>query len=201
MSLSVTERLLAMRTSVSNFKILDEIWLGMSPLSPAVCACRSLFWMHVLALVFELGIVAITLLSLLSNMCHPDSQESPEALEEQREQVITTVVSLGTTLVTFVLTMAGAGDAVQGMRRVGTQIIAVVKRISAAGQMVSTAGQRVSSVGQKMSEAGFIAVPTIGASTIDAPPKADSPSTQCLNMTNNDGEVRRRSISIGSQAP
>ena len=86
--------------------------------------------MHVLALVFELAVVAVTLMSLLSNMRHPDRQASPEAIEEQREQVIATLVSLGTTLVTFVLTMVGAGDAVKGLRTIGTRISAVGQRIS-----------------------------------------------------------------------
>ena len=86
--------------------------------------------MHVLALVFELAVVAVTLMSLLSNMRHPDRQASPEAIEEQREQVIATLVSLGTTLVTFVLTMVGAGDAVKGLRTIGTRISAVGQRTS-----------------------------------------------------------------------
>ena len=116
-------------------------------------------------MVFELGIVAITLMSLLSNMRHPDRQASPEAMKEQNDEVVATVVSLGTTLVTFILTMVGAGDAVQGLKRIGMRISAAGQRISAAGQRRSTAGQRlrtagqrVSSVGQKISEAGSFVV-------------------------------------------
>ena len=122
--------------------------------------------MHVLALVFELGIVAVTLMSLLSSMRHPDRQASPEAMKQQREEVVATVVSLGTTLVTFVLTMVGKGDAVTGLKTIGKRISAVGQHISATGQRLSTAGLRVSSVGQKISGAGCNAAPAIDASTI-----------------------------------
>ena len=74
--------------------------------------------LHVLAMVFELGIGAVTVTSLLSNMRHPDRQASPEAIKAQSDEVIATVVSLGSTLVTFVFTMVGAGDAVQCLRSV-----------------------------------------------------------------------------------
>ena len=115
------------------------------------------------------------------------------------------MVSLGTTLVTFVLTMVGAGDAVQGLKAIGSRVSADVKRISVTGHRVSAAGQRVSSVGQRINEVGSIAVPTIGASsmddlpTIDALSKADCSSTQCMR-TSNGGQVGRRSRSFGGQA-
>ena len=134
-----------------------------------------------LALVFELGIVAVTLMSLLSSMRHPDRQASPEAMKQQHEQVVATLVSLGTTLVTFVLTMVGAGDAVKGLRTIGMRISAVIQRISAAGQRVSTAGQ-------KISETGPIAHPIIDASAIDALPESESLSEQGTR-TSNGGQV------------
>ena len=110
--------------------------------------------MHVLALVFELAIGAATVMSLLSNMRHPDRQASPEAKRAQSEQVVATVASLGSTLVTFVFTMMGAGDAVQGLRAIATRISAVGQRTSAAGQRMSTTRQTLSSVGQNISKAG-----------------------------------------------
>ena len=69
--------------------------------------------MHGMALFFELGIVAVTLASLLSGMRHPDL--SDEAVKKRNGEVVATFVSLGTTVLTFALTMLGAGDAVQGL--------------------------------------------------------------------------------------
>ena len=126
----------------------------MLPVNAAVFACRALLVMHVLALVFELRIGAVTVMRLLSNMRHPDRQASPEAIDAQRVQVVATGVPLGTTLVTFVLTMVGEGDAVQGLKTIGTRISVVGRSISIAGQRLGTGRQRLSSMGHKISEAG-----------------------------------------------
>ena len=121
------------------------------------CACRALLVLHVLAMVFELGIGAVTVMSLLSNMRHPDRQASPEAIKAQSDEVIATVVSLESTLVTFVFTMVGAGDAVQGLRAVGKRISALGRSISVRRQRLGSGRQRASSVGQKISEVGSVA--------------------------------------------
>lgn len=95
--------------------------------------------MHVVAMMFEIGIVAVTLASLVSDLRHPNMASTAEKVQQNNE-VVATVVSLATTVFAFGLTMIGAGDAVQGLRAVGN-------RISAAGQAVigriSTSGSRV----------------------------------------------------------
>ena len=94
--------------------------------------------MHGMALFFELGIVAVTLASLLSGMRHPDL--SDEAVKKRNGEVVATFVSLGTTVLTFALTMLGAGDTVQGLRALGN-------RISAAGTVVAG---NMSALGERM---------------------------------------------------
>ena len=111
--------------------------------------------MHVVSLVFEMGIVAVTLASLLSSMRHPDRDPTDK---EPKTEVVGTVVSLVSTLATFSLTMIGAGDAVQGLKAIGRRISTVGRHISTAGRRVSTAGQVISEtgswVGRKLSSSG-----------------------------------------------
>ena len=74
-----------------------------------------------MALVFELGSVGGHT-CLVPNMHHPDLFYG--AVKRRHAKVAATFVSLGTTVLTFALTMLGAGDAVSGLKTLGTHFSA-----------------------------------------------------------------------------
>lgn len=100
-------------------------------------AYRAILGMHMIALLFEMGIVAVTLASLMSGLRHPDLAGSIDAVKRRNNQIVATVVSLGATVFTFALTMLGAGDAIKGLKSLGRRISeggnVVLTRLSVAG--------------------------------------------------------------------
>jgi hypothetical protein len=72
-------------------------------------ACRYLMALHITALICELGVVVITLLSLFSTLNMPDSSHGQQQSLHVQRQVATTLVSLVTTILAFALTLIGAG--------------------------------------------------------------------------------------------
>lgn len=108
--------------------------------------------MHVVSLVFEMGIVAVTLASLLSSMRHPDRDPTDK---EPKTEVVGTVVSLVSTLATFSLTMIGAGDAVQGLKAISLRI---------KGQHITAEGRRFSAAGHNISESSSWVVRKLSSS-------------------------------------
>lgn len=76
---------------------------------------------HCVSMVCEVGVVAVTLLHLMSGG-NPYQQST-----ERRQELGSVVASLVSTILMFVMTILGAGNAFSGMK-------VVVQRISAAGQ-------------------------------------------------------------------
>lgn len=101
-----------------------------------VTVCRYILGLHVLNLIFELGVVSVTFLNLFSQRLNP-MRES----QRHQEQLSVMLVSLVTTLLTFGLTLVGAGSSLAGLRE-------VVARVSQSGTRFvagrrSLAGNRV----------------------------------------------------------
>jgi hypothetical protein len=96
--------------------------------------------LHILAMGLEVGIVAATMTSLLSDLNHPhlSSPSDTSARKKKEREIAATIVSIAASCTTFVLTMLGAGDIIKGFRVVG-------KRISAAGKAIAARLSNVSS--------------------------------------------------------
>ena len=86
------------------------------------CLCRWVFVCHVLSLVLELAGMAVMFLEIASRAKHPHKGEG----SSRADHIAIMVVSLCTTLATFVLTMLGAGSSLARLR-------VVAKRISGTG--------------------------------------------------------------------
>jgi hypothetical protein len=97
-----------------------------------------------------MGVVAVTLASLLSEL-RSQNLDGPRDDEQKARsnKIVATVVSLVTTVVTFGVTMIGAGGSLRGLKT-------IVNRISAAGQSVRTRisahGAPVHTSGQKLKQ-------------------------------------------------
>jgi hypothetical protein len=108
-----------------------------------------MFVLHIIAMSMEIGILVVTMCSLLSELQHPHlsvSQNGP-AYQKKRKEVVATSVSLVASIIAFGITILGAGDFLRGVKIVG-------KRISAAGRAVlgipveadrSVSGRQISS--------------------------------------------------------
>jgi hypothetical protein len=93
--------------------------------------CRCVFALAVMAMIMELGVLGVTMCSLLSELRHPHLSNSHKgsAYQRKRKEIVSTSVSLAASCITFGLTILGAGDVLNGVKIAG-------KRISAAGRTV-----------------------------------------------------------------
>lgn len=80
--------------------------------------------LNTVSMICELGVVAVTLLQLLST--RDEHEPSGSESESQSEAMGTVIASLASTLAVFLLTLIGAGSAASGAKL-------VVSRASAAG--------------------------------------------------------------------
>ena len=109
--------------------------------------------MHILSLVFELGVMGVSLLNLLSEQANPNV-----ANKDMGQQLSIMLVSIATTLCTFLLTLAGAGSSLAGLK-------AVAARVSGPG--ARSAGGRRSAGG---SHPGRVAPTEALDAAVDAAP-------------------------------
>jgi hypothetical protein len=97
-------------------------------------------FLHIAAMFLEIGIVGVTLSSLLSEL--KDDLSSDAHLRRHRREIMMTSMSLAFTFITFGITMLGSGDAINGLKVARTQISvaghAVISRVSTAGSSVSS---------------------------------------------------------------
>jgi hypothetical protein len=98
--------------------------------------------LHILAMCLEIGIVAATMTSLLSDLNHPhlSSPSDTHARKKKEREIVATIVSIAASCTTFVLTMLGAGDIIKGFRVVSTRISAAGKAFVA--RMSATSSRR-----------------------------------------------------------
>jgi hypothetical protein len=91
--------------------------------------CRCMFALSMSAISMELGILGVTLSSLLSELHHPHLSMSKKgsAYQRKRQEVVATSVSIVASGITFGMTILGSGDFLLGVRIVG-------RRMSAAGR-------------------------------------------------------------------
>jgi hypothetical protein len=96
-----------------------------------ICVCRRIVMLlHVCAMFLELGIVGVTLASLLSEL-RDEQVAGDHRLQGHHREIVMTSTSLALTITTFGITLLGAGDTVTGLKL-------AVKRISAAGIAVAS---------------------------------------------------------------
>jgi hypothetical protein len=88
-----------------------------------------MFALTVIAMTMELGVLGVTLFSLLSELRHPHLSVSKKgsAFQKKRQEVVATSVSIVASSVTLGITILGSGDFFSGARIMG-------RRISAAGR-------------------------------------------------------------------
>lgn len=110
----------------------QQAWKQWIPLYPHV-VCRKLLKLYVLNLFFELCVMTVCCLNIWSSF------ERPGTESRAGNELIITFVSIAITLMTFTLTMYGAGSVLTGVQM-------VANRISAAGNKVGVVGSRMSRV-------------------------------------------------------
>jgi hypothetical protein len=88
---------------------------------------RVVMMLHICSMLLESGIVGVTLASLLSEL--RDEQVSEDHPHVQQREIAMTSASLALAIITFGITMLGAGDTLGGLRLAG-------KRLSAAGNAI-----------------------------------------------------------------
>lgn len=112
-----------------------------------VCAWpRAMLMTHVLGLFCEVGVVVVTLLELFSGLERRDDDGggTTEA-QAHSNQLAMTPASLVTTVIAFMLSMLGTGDAMSGLKMIGNT---VANRVSAAmSREVSKCGCKMSGTG------------------------------------------------------
>jgi hypothetical protein len=88
--------------------------------------------LNAVALCMELGVVGATIGSLLSEIRNPHltASNKAEAHRRRTKEVVATAVSIAASLITFCITVIGAGDFFSGIKIAGM-------RISAAGRAMS----------------------------------------------------------------
>jgi hypothetical protein len=93
--------------------------------------CRRIVMMlHICSMFLEIGIVAVTVSGLLSEL-HDEHLTGDHDPREHQTEIAMTSISLALTIITFGITMLGAGDTLNGLKLAG-------KRISAAGSAVAS---------------------------------------------------------------
>ena len=125
--------------------------VSVTAVSSSAWRCRWVLRGHVLSLLLELSVMVVMCLNLASNAKHPHEQLDEDS---RTDQTAIMVVSLCTTLATFVLTMIGAGSALTGLR-------VVAKRISTAGR-----NMRISAAGNRIAHSRDASQAGIGASVV-----------------------------------
>jgi hypothetical protein len=95
-----------------------------------LCPCyRVMLVLHAVALCMELGVVGATIGSLLSELRNPhlSAVNKADAQRRKTKEVAATAVSIVASLITFCITVIGAGDFFTGVKIAGM-------RLSAAGR-------------------------------------------------------------------
>jgi hypothetical protein len=83
--------------------------------------------LHACGMFLELGIVGVTLASLLSEL--REERLSGDPFDPHSREIVMTATSLALTIIAFCITMLGAGDTLSGLELAGV-------RISVAGNAV-----------------------------------------------------------------
>jgi hypothetical protein len=102
--------------------------------------CRVMLALHAIALCMELGVVGATIGSLLSELRNPylSAVNKSEAEKRKTKEVVATSVSIVVSLITFCITIIGAGDFFTGVKIAGM-------RLSAAGRKMTMVSSEVRS--------------------------------------------------------
>ena len=82
-----------------------------------ISTCRLVLCLHALNLSNELGSVAVSMLNLFSERQNPNYGSA-----KHQEQLSIMLVSIATTVLTFVLTVVGAGSALAGCKVVAARV-------------------------------------------------------------------------------
>jgi hypothetical protein len=100
--------------------------------------------LHASALCMELGVVGTSISSLLSELHDPHLSEvnRAEAKKKKTEEVVATSVSIFASVITFCITVIGAGDFYLGVKIAGN-------RLSAAGRKLSRLSSEVRSFSRR----------------------------------------------------
>jgi hypothetical protein len=85
-----------------------------------------MFALTVMAMTMELGVLGVTLFSLLSELGHPhlSISKTGSAYQKKRKEVVATSVSIVASSITLGITILGSGDFLSGVRIVGGRISA-----------------------------------------------------------------------------
>jgi hypothetical protein len=112
-------------------------WTGAQVFKTLLCR-RMVMILHVCAMLLEIGIIGVTLSSLLSEIYK--ARSSGDALDHYRKEIVATSASLATAIIAFGVTILGAGDVLSGLELVGKRIIAAGRAILS---LAFTAGSSV----------------------------------------------------------
>lgn len=107
-----------------------------------------------MALIRELRVVVVTLLNLVSSLKHVEAEDEHQHDDDPQhhgDQLVVTFVSFGTTALSFVSTMFGAGSAYEGAKK-------VMLRVSNAFAASVPVGRKVSVRSNSSSHKGNLEV-------------------------------------------
>jgi hypothetical protein len=103
--------------------------------------------LHAVALCMELGVVGATLGSLLSELPNPhlSAVNKADAQRRKTREVVATSVSIVASLITFCITVLGAGDFFLGVKIAGMRLSAAGRKRTRVSSEVRSSSRRQTS--------------------------------------------------------